>query len=168
MLGDIQVYDSGEFGYPGARQYNVASGVLASIKAGEPVQKVLGSPYVVAMTTSMPITGSASLMVGIADTTSTDTVAAAGTVQVLKMVPGVSYLIAPDTAATWATQSAYDALVGSRVLLKLTGTLAAGTQTYTMLATDSANNGCVVLPLDIQKYPTKVRFAFRNAVDYLA
>lgn len=168
MLGDIQVYDTGEFGYPGDTRCNVASGVLASIKAGEPVQKVLGSPYVVAGTTSMPITGSASLMVGIAANTSTDTVAAAGEVRVTKMTPGTSYLIAPKVAATWATQTLYDALVGSRVLIDLTGTLAAGTQTYTLLASDGSTYGCVVLPLDVQKYPNKVRFAFRAAVDYLA
>lgn len=168
MLGDIQVYDSEAFGYPGARKQLVASGVLTSIKAGEPVMKLLGSPYVVAMTTNMPNTGSAFLVVGIAETTSTDTVAAAGEVQVLKMVSGISYLIAPKVAATWATQTLYDALVGSRVLIDLTGTLAAGTQTYTLLAADNSAYGCVVLPLDVQKYPNKVRFAFRNAVDYLA
>jgi hypothetical protein len=168
MLGDIQVYDNGAFGYPGADTYNVASGVVSSIKAGEPVMKLLGDPSVVAMTTNMPNTGSAFLVAGIAETTSTDTASAAGIVKVLKMVEGQSFLIAPKVAATWDTQSEYDALVGDRVLLDLTGTLAAGTQTYTILAADSANYGCVVLPLDVQKYPNKVRFAFRNAVNYLA
>ena len=162
MLGDIQVYDSGAFGYPGAREYKVASGAVASIKAGEPVMKVLGSPYAVVMSTNMPITGSASLVVGVADTTSTDTVAAVGEVRVLKMLPGISYLIAPKVAATFSPQSAYDLLVGDRVLLDLTSS------TYTILAADGATYGCVVLPLDVQKYPNLVRFAFRDAVDYLA
>jgi hypothetical protein len=69
---------------------------------------------------------------------------------------------------TILTQSEYDALVGDRVLIDLTGTAAAGTATYTILGTDSANNGCVILPLDIAKFPGKVRFAFRNACNYLS
>ena len=161
-LGDIQVYDTGAFGYPGDRIYNVASGSVASINAGEPVTKVLGSPYVTVAITGSPLVGSTTLLVGVASTTSTDTASAAGTVRVLKLVEGVSYLIAPKVAATWATQTLYDALVGSRVLLDLTSS------TYTILAADSALNGCVVLPLDVQKYPNKVRFAFKNAADYLA
>jgi hypothetical protein len=60
------------------------------------------------------------------------------------------------------TQSEYDALVGKRVLIDLT------TGSYTILATDSANNGCVVQPLDISKQPGKVAFSFRDGCNYLA
>ena len=60
------------------------------------------------------------------------------------------------------TQSEYDALVGARVLLDLTAGV------YTILATDGANNGCVVMPLDISKYPNKVAFTFRAGCNYLA
>ena len=60
------------------------------------------------------------------------------------------------------TQAEYDALVGARVLLDLTS------GTYTILATDSANNGCVVEPLDISRFPNKVAFSIRAGANYLA
>lgn len=162
-LGDITMYDMGAFGYPGDVEYAVAASAT-TIKAGEPVAKALGnsSGYVVSPSaTNTPVVGT-DYMAGIAATTSTNTSSAAGTVKVMKLVSGVSYLISPKVAATWDTQAEYDALVGARVLLDLTSS------TYTILASDSANNGCVVLPLDVVKHPGKVRFAIRNAVNYLA
>ena len=160
-IGDITMYDSGAFGYPGDVEYAVAAGAAASIKAGEPVAKALGAAVVAAAATNTPVVAT-DFYAGISATTSTDTVAAAGTVKVTKMTEGVSWLISPNDSTLWDTQAEYDALVGARVLLDLT----AGS--YTILATDNANNGCVVLPLDIKKYPGKVRFAFRQAVNYLA
>ena len=168
MLGDLQIYDEGAFGYPGDVEFPVASGTTANkINAGEPVLKALGGYVVSALATNSP-TVATDYLAGVAATTSTDTVAAAGTVKVTKLVPGMSWLISPKVAATWNTQSAYDALVGSRVLLDLTGTAAAKTATYTILAADGSTYGCVILPLDILKYPGKVRFAFRNGCNYLA
>jgi hypothetical protein len=71
---------------------------------------------------------------------------------------GITYLIKPKVTTTWDTQAEYNDLVGKRVVLDLT------TGSYTILATDSANNGCVIMPLDIAKYPGMVAFAFRGAV----
>ena len=168
MLGDIQIYDEGAFGYPGDVEYVVVSGTTANkINAGEPVLKALAGVSVSAMATNKPVVAT-DFLAGVAATTSTDTVAAAGTVKVTKMVAGLSWLISPNVAATWNTQAAYDALVGSRVLIDLTGTAAAKTAVYTILATDGATSGCVILPLDITKFPGKVRFAFRNGCNYLA
>lgn len=160
-LGDITIYDEAAFGNPGSEQFAVAAGAAASIKAGEPVSKALGAAVVAALATNKPVVAT-DFMAGISASTSTDTVAAAGTVEVFKMVPGITYLIAPKVAATWDTQAKYDALVGDRVLLDLTAGV------YTILATDNANNGCVVEPLNIAKFPGKVRFSIRNAVSYLA
>lgn len=160
-LGDITIYDQGSFGYAGDVKFTVAAGAVGSILAGEPVAKALGAAVVTAAATNTPVVAT-DFFAGIAATTSTDTVAADGTVQVTKLTDGVSYLIAPKVAATWDTQAEYDALVGDRVLLDLTGGV------YTILATDGATNGCVVLPLDIKVYPGKVRFAFRSGVNYLA
>lgn len=160
-LGDITIYDQGSFGYAGDVKFTVAAGAVSSILAGEPVAKALGAAVVTAAATNTPVVAT-DFFAGIAATTSTDTVAADGTVQVTKLTDGVSYLIAPKVAATWDTQAEYDALVGDRVLLDLTGGV------YTILATDGATNGCVVLPLDIKVYPGKVRFAFRSGVNYLA
>lgn len=160
-LGDITIYDEGAFGYPGDVEFVVASGTAAAkIKAGEPVSKALGAVAVTALATNKPVVAT-DFLAGIAATTSTDTVAAAGTVQVTKLVPGISWLIAPNDTAAYDTQAEYDALVGDRVLLDLT----AGT--YTILAADGATSGCVILPLDIKKFPGKVRFAFRNGCNYL-
>lgn len=161
MLGDFQIYDEGAFGYPGDEVYAVASGTTASIPAGTPVSKPLGAAAVAAAATNTPVVAT-DFYAGIASTTSTETASAAGTVRVTKMAPGMSWLVAPKVAATWDTQAEYDALVGDRVLLDLT------TGTWTILAADGATYGCVIMPLDIAKFPGKVRFAFRNAVNYLS
>ncbi len=163
MLGDIQVFTEGAFGYPGDDAFCVgASSTL--INAGEPVAKSLGNTagsYVTPAATNTPVV-STDNYAGIASTTSTNTSTAPGSVRVTKLLPGITYLISPKVAATWDTQAEYDALVGARVLLDLT------TGSYTILATDGSTNGCVVMPLDVVKNPGKVRFAFRNAVSYLA
>lgn len=158
---DITVYDAAAFGYPGDVTYAVASGTTASINPGEPVTKALAGVAVSAMATNKPVVAT-DFLAGISASASNETASAAGTVSVTKLVPGMSFLIAPKVAATWNTQAKYDALVGSRVLIDLT------TSVYTILAADGATSGCVVLPLDIATYPGKVRFAFRNGVNYLA
>lgn len=160
-LGDITIYSEGAYGYPGDEQYNVASGTTSSILAGTPVTKALGGAVVSAMTTNKPVVGT-DYLAGIASTTSSETTTAAGVVRVTKMIPGLTYLAAPKVAATWDTQAEYDALVGARVLLDLTGGI------YTILAADGATNGCVVETLDIAKVKGKVRFSIRNGVSYLA
>lgn len=165
MLNDIQIYDEA-LGYPGDDVAVVAAGTVASkIKAGEPIYiAVAGGNVATALATNLPSSANAASNIsGIASSTSTDTVAAAGTVRYTKLVPGTSYLIAPNVAATWNTQAKYDALVGSFVLLDLTGTALAGTATYTALAAHNAAYGCVVEPLDITKFPGKVRFSIRSA-----
>jgi hypothetical protein len=166
MLGDIQIYDEGAFGYPGDDIAVVASGTVASkIKAGEPLYiAVNGGNVATALATNLPSSANAASNIsGIASSTSTDTVAAAGTVRYTKLSPIVSYLISPKVAATFDTQAKYDALVDSFVLLDLTGTAALGTATYTILAAHNAAYGCVIEPLDIARFPGKVRFSIRNA-----
>lgn len=167
---DIVVLQNSSEGGRGARLYNVAAGT--PIYAGEPVQVTLGNSagfVCVPALTSTPVVGTDSY-IGVAATNSTNTTAAAGTVTVTPLDSNVTYMITPDVAATWDTQAEYDALVGARVLLKnnvtITATPTSGT--YTILATDSANNGCVVQTLDIFKYPGKVAFAFRTGASYLA
>jgi len=166
MLGDIQIFTEGAFGYPGDDAFCVGPSSTL-INAGEPVAKcggnTLGS-YVTPAPTNTPYVDAtaANFYAGIAATTSTNTSTKPGSVTVTKLLPGISYLISPNVAATFATQALYSALVGARVLLDLT------TGTYTILATDAAANGCVIMPLDVTTFPGKVRFCFRNAVSYLA
>lgn len=159
-LGDITLKEnSGSNGGKGAKTYNVASSATL-IYAGEPVAvNAVGDVVVIPMATSNPTcsttAGVEGKFVGIASTTSTNTASAAGTVQVIEVDPSMIYLISPKTAASWDTQSEYDALTGKRVTIDLTSS------SYTLNATDSANNGCIVRPLDISKYPGKVAISFR-------
>lgn len=162
-LGDITILREGQFGGVGSRQYVVGTSAT-TIKAGEPVAKALGNTSgkkVTALATNAPVVGT-DYIIGIAATTSTNTTTAEGTVEVFPDLSGTVYLISPKTSTSWDTQAEYDALVGARVLIDLTS------GSYTILASDSAANGCVIEPLDISKYPGKVAFSFRRGANYLA
>lgn len=163
-LGDIQIYDEGQFGLAGSKKFSVASGTTSSIKAGEPVLKALGNAtgnVVSAFVTNKPVVGS-DYLAGISASTSTETSSAAGTVEVVPLDTRVTYLVSPNAASSWDTQAKYNALVGACVLLDVTNGV------ITILASNSTNNGCVVEPLDIAKYPGKVRFSLRAGLNYLS
>ena len=165
-LGDITILEQASTNGRGARVYNVAASPVV-INAGEPVVRLIGGTTVFPGPTNLIAVASPWLqqggdgtnqLVGVAQTTSTNTSSAAGTVEVLPANVGTTYLINANSTTLVNTQAKYNALVGKRVLIDLTGS------TYTMLLTDSALNGCVVMPLDIAKYPGKVAFTFRNQV----
>jgi len=163
--GDIQIFKNGAFGPVGTTKHAVAAGAAASIKAGELVLKSLGDASVVAWTannTAKPVVGT-DYIAGISMSDSTDTASAAGTVEIMPLVPGAIYLANPETPASFDTQAEYDALVGDRVLLKTT---AAGVQT--ILGTDGATYGLVIMPLNIAEFPGKVAFSIRAGASYLA
>ena len=42
------------------------------------------------------------------------------------------------------------------------------TPDYTILASDNSTSGCVIMPLNIAKYPGRVAFAFRAGLSDLA
>lgn len=157
--GDITILDQSTMAGIGARKYLVDAGAT-TINPGEPVTKALGAAVVTAMATNKPVVAT-DFLAGIAATTSTQTASAAGEVWVYPLVPGVIYLIKPNSAAAFDTQAEYDALVGDRVLIDLTSS------SYTILATDGATSGCVIEALDVSKYPGRVAFSFRNGVSYL-
>lgn len=164
-LGDITLLADAAFGAVGSRPHKVQSGAVATINPGELVLKDLGSPYVVAWgnTSAKPVVAT-DFIAGLSTTTSTDTVAANGSVDIMPIDPKMVFLISPSVAATWDTQTEYDALVGDRVLLASSSV--GGAQT--ILATDGATNGLVVQPLDITKYPAKVAFSIRAGAFYMA
>lgn len=168
-LGDIVVKDQNVMTGAGAHLYNVAAGT--QILAGEPVQlRALGLSVVQPGLTNAQVVGT-DFIVGIASTSSTNTASAAGTVYVTPLNNAITYLIAPTTAGTWNEQSEYDALVGDRVLIANSATVSGtpgNSGSYTIGATDSANNGCVVQALDVAIYPGKVAFAFRTGLSNLA
>lgn len=164
-LADILLLLDGAFGAQGSRPMQVASGTTASINAGELVLKVLGSQYVTAWTannSAKPVVGT-DFLAGLSATSSTETTAAAGTVEVIPLIPGQVFLANPNAPTSWDTQAEYNALVGDRVLLNTT---AGGVQT--ILATDGSTNGLVIQDLDITKYPSKVAFACRAGLSFLA
>lgn len=166
--GDITVLDQSVAAGHGAHLYNVASGT--AILAGEPVQiRAVGAITVQPSLDGTPVcstsAGVEGLFVGVAATNSTNTSSAAGTVWVVPTQSDIEYLISPTTAASWDTQAEYDALVGKRVTLANSATVSGtpgNTGSYTINATDSANNGCTIQALDIFKYPGKVAFVFRT------
>lgn len=170
-VNDIIIYDQGVFGYPGDVEYAVTaqSTLTPYINVGEPVLKALGATVVTAFTASsstQPVVGT-DYMAGVAASSSSETASVNGTVKVTKLGVHSSYLANVDSSTLWNTQALYDANVGKRVLLKASAA-SAGVVTYTILATDSATYGCVILPLDIVKYPGKARFSFRGGLNYLA
>jgi len=162
-LGDITILKQNSAMGSGSLKYNVAASATL-INAGEPVKiAAVGDVVVVKGATTEPVVVTTTtatvipqgLYIGIAATTSTNTAAAAGTVEIVPALPNTIFLGKPTVAASWDTQAEYDALVGKRVQFDLT------TGSYTIIATDAAANGLVVMPLDIAKYPGRVAFAFR-------
>ncbi len=148
-LGDITVLGQNVEMGAGSRVYNVAAGT--PIYAGEPVQiRVVGNTVVEPNLTSTPVVSASAgvegLFVGVAATSSTNTASAAGVVTVTPVNSGITYLITPASPTSWDTQAEYDALVGKRVVLQNSVTVSAtpSSGTYTILASDSANNGCSI------------------------
>lgn len=167
-LGDITPFNTEIISALASRPHQVASGgTPPAILAGEPVSKTLASQYVITNPTSGQVVGT-NYMAGVATTTSSETATAVGTVDATPIDEKSIWLVSPGTAATYGltpgslNQTTYNALVGARVLIqKVSGA-------YTILASDSANNGCVVENLDITKTLGKVAFSFRAALSYLA
>lgn len=160
-LGNVKILDPGAFGSIGSQPFRVNSGTTASINAGEPVTKALGSAFVVSAATNTPQVGT-DYMAGLAMTSSNETASAVGTVQVMPFVPGVVYMCAANNSALVDTQAEYNALVGDRVLFDKTNGV------YTVLLTDGAGNGLIVAPLDVAKYPGMVAFQVRSAANFFA
>jgi hypothetical protein len=169
---DIIIFDSATY-VPGTKRFVVkGQGRAAGIKVGELVRKSLGAAFVTAWSPGMAATALApelttDVLAGLAMSTSTETTTADGVVDVMPIVPGMTYLIdaySPSTYGTSSTpvQATYDALVGDRVLLNY----AATTGKFTILSTDGSYNGCVVEPLDVVKHPGKVRFSLRQGLSY--
>ncbi len=184
-LADVVIYDDGICGFPGSKRFKVNNGGPLAINAGELVLIVQGDQvtagnagkgsYVTRWTvsnTAKPVVGT-DYIAGLAASSSTETLTAKGIVDVFVNLPGMTYLGNPDTAATWNTQTKYDLLVGARVFVSTTS---AGVQT--ILATDTGgakpkNNaagtamaGLIVEPLDVIKYPGKVRFSLNQNLNY--
>jgi hypothetical protein len=167
---DIIPFDDGTY-MPGTKRFKVlGQGRANGIKPGELAFKTLGNtagyavsawaPGVLA-NVLRPSVGT-DYIAGLAMSESTETATANGVVDVMPIVPGMTFLIDPLVAATWDTQAEYDALVGARIKIARTVT----TKKLSALAVDFSYNGAVVEPLDVIIHPGKVRVSFRQALMY--
>lgn len=160
--GDLTPYNDSAFGVQGSVQHQVVGAAGSpAINAGELVLKTLGNQYVIKMATNKPVVGT-DFVAGISTTASSETTTVDGIVNVTPLQDGQIWLIAPKVAATFNTQAKYNALVGARVLIDVTGGV------ETLLAADSSTSGCVIENLDIFRYPGKVAISFRQALAYTA
>lgn len=185
MLGDINPYKGQVFGVAGAKPYQVQNPTTAAnsltapaINAGEPVAKALGAQYATPLYTATSAAKPAvatDFLAGISVSTSTETSTVDGSVQAIPITPGQRFIIKPKVPATFfgagtsPNQTTYNALVGKRVLLDFVANTAAGTGgTFTILAADSAANGCVIEDFNVTDNPGLVAFSFRQALMYTA
>ncbi len=121
----------------------VASGAVATIGSGSPTKCTAADASIVGAIVPMADgDGSVTAMrfTGIAKTISTDTAAAAGTVDTWYPIPGLIYRGGCKTSTTMNTQAKINALMGARVVFDLTGT----TWTVDAAATDALVN-CVAI-----------------------
>jgi len=177
-INDLTIFDQGA-AYPGDNLFDVAaqSTTVPLFNPGEVAFRALGAgEYVTSLaasTTNRPAVGT-DYIAGVTSSTSTETATVDGKVNVTKFDPFMTFLITPGTPATYGVgstpnQTTYNALIGSRVLLTSSAQVS-NVITTKLLAADSANNGLVVMPLDVVAggHPGKVRVAFRAALNYLA
>lgn len=169
MIGDFTVFkQTTSPGGRGSQSMNVAASSWV-ILPGEPVMLVAGASACIPAANNLvaisspfvPLSVTGTGLVGIAQTTSTNTAGAAGFVEIIPANPETVYLINAQTPSLINTQAKYDALVGARVLINLNSagvvnTSAGGGAYYTALLSDSALNGFIVRPLDVFKFPNKV------------
>ena len=157
--GDIQPYqNAGANKTDGSIKAVVASGTTASINAGEPVVKTVAGVAAKLAATADPNT--TNRIVGVAASASTETASVSGLVDVIPVNPGQIWMIAPKVAASWNTQATYNARIGKRYSLDLTGGV------FTIDTTDGATNGMIVEYIDVARYPGMVAFSWSPSWDY--
>lgn len=140
-LNDIRIMDVAGANVLPVRTYQVASGAVSSIKAGEPViMTTIGTSQYAALAADADPTIGTDYLLGIAASTSTDTVAAAGTVDVYLPLPGVVYRAKAKSAAAADTDTEIKALANKRTIFDLTSSV----WTIDTAAADGATNGLIL------------------------
>lgn len=115
----------------------VAAGAAASIDRGTPTKE--SSTAVAIMADGEGTT--AEQFAGVAKSVSTDTAAAAGTVQLFIPLPGLFYFASPKVAGAADTEAEILALCGKRIVLDLTST----DWTVDTAASDGIGNSVVIV-----------------------
>ncbi len=126
-----------------ATTYVVASGAVGTIANGTPTKCVTADGSVAGAVVPMVDTDglvTAMRFAGLAKTTSTDTVAAAGTVDTFAPVPGLLYRGFAKSSGAADTQAEINALMGKKVIFDLTSS----DWTVDTAASDALVN-CVVI-----------------------
>lgn len=140
---DIKPYDP----IPGAPSITpiVAAGAVTTILAGTPTKgadAAAASPWTGAVIPMVDGDGTTSQrFTGLAKGDSSDTVAAAGTVEVWLPLPGFIYMGKSKAASSSNTQAKVDALRYKRVVFDLTSTV----WTVDAAAADATTNGVIIL-----------------------
>ena len=138
---DIKIRDVAGFNVLPSRVYQVASGAAASIKAGEPVRMTtIGTSVYAELAADADPTIGTDYILGIAAGDSTDTVAAAGTVEVFLPLPGVVYRAKAKSSTAADTEAEILALANKRTLFDLT----AGVWTIDTAAADATTSGLIL------------------------
>jgi len=143
----------------------VAAGGVSTIEAGTPTKAtdaVNSSPWTGAVVPMVDGDGTtAQRFTGIAKSTSTDTAAAAGTVDLYLPYPGILYAGKAKTASTFDTQAEVDANFGKGVFFDLTSTV----WTVDVAATAAQVNCLIIVGGD---YRTQtVYFNYKNSGTFL-
>ena len=151
---DIRIVSPGPGSIP-TLTYQVTSGAAASIKAGEPVLlTTIGTSVYAELADDGDPTIGTDFWVGIAAKDSTDTVAAAGEVEVWMPLPGVVYRAKAKSSTAADTAAEILALAQKRVPIDLTSSVF----TVDTAAADGATNGLIL---------TGTGDASRNEVDFM-
>lgn len=139
-LGDVSIISQGGQMLPSSMVWPVAA-AATTIYAGEPAKLV--STYAVPSADAEPATTTPTFL-GIAASTSNQTSAVAGTVNIYVPCPGIVYGCKAKSAAAIDTAAELQALIGVPVLFDLTST------TYTVdTASTASTDGLVIVGGDI-------------------
>jgi len=137
---DIKIKDVAGYNVIPTRTYQVASGALTSIKAGEPViMATIGTNVAAALVADADPTIGTDYILGLAAGDSTDTVAAVGTVEVYLPLPGVVYRGKAKSSTAADTAAEILALANKRGIFDVTS----GVITLDTAAADGATNGLI-------------------------
>ncbi len=158
--GAITVRDGSIASMNPAGSYQVQAGAANSITYGVPVVTSINTQYVLEGTTGIPVVGT-DLMVGISANISSDTASDDGKIQTMNLYPNTVYLCDAFDPTAIATQALYDALVGSLVVFDLTSKVWTVDESNVV-----SNGGLIIVDNEIAKYPGKVAFKIRQAVNY--
>lgn len=143
-LGDITIVDPAGQKFPSARPFRTEA-AATNILAGEPVKiGGTGNNYVIPLATGEPEI-SADATVGVASSTSTETAALDGTVDILLALPGVVFRCAATTPANIDTDAELLAILNDRVTFDLT----TGVYTVDENEGDNADHGLRIIAGDI-------------------